>query len=338
MDDGFDRRFGWSSVHRAGTFQCPTARSAVVRIGFTRRRTTLSTGEQAGFKLDDVAVTTLTLAGRPRCVLSCEDRACSACLTHWVAKDVPVAPCAPVRPWPDWNERTSVSTAQTAGDELLRAERLKKLYPDGDVRALDGVDLVIRRGEFVAIVGPSGSGKSTLLQLLGMLDEPTEGEVYFAGQPVSQLVNTDRLRAEQIGFVFQSFHLLPMLTALENVQVPMFESARPHAAREMHAMRLLAEVGMQHRAQHLPLRLSVGERQRIAIARALANDPALLLADEPTGNLDTRTGEEILELFLRLHRQENLTVVLITHDPRVAERAARVISLRDGKIEADERR
>jgi putative ABC transport system ATP-binding protein len=221
---------------------------------------------------------------------------------------------------------------------LLRAEGLTKLYPDGEVRALDGVDLTIERGEFVAIVGPSGSGKSTLLQLLGLLDEPSEGEVYFEGQSVSRLANTDRLRAERIGFVFQSFHLLPMLTALENVQVPMFESALPHAARAEKAARLLADVGMQQRAAHLPLRLSVGERQRVAIARSLANDPALLLADEPTGNLDTRTGEEILELFFRLHAQANLTVVLITHDPRVAARANRVIHLRDGKVEADERR
>ncbi|MBX3413394.1 MAG: ABC transporter ATP-binding protein [Pirellulales bacterium] len=221
---------------------------------------------------------------------------------------------------------------------LLRAERLAKLYPDGDVRALDGVDLTIERGEFVAIVGPSGSGKSTLLQLLGLLDEPTQGVVYFEGQLVNGLTNTDRIRAQRIGFVFQSFHLLPMLTALENVQVPMFESSLPVAARAEKAARLLAEVGMQHRTGHLPMRLSVGERQRVAIARSLANDPALLLADEPTGNLDTRTGEEILELFFRLHAQANLTVVLITHDPRVAARAARVIHLRDGKFEADERR
>lgn len=235
---------------------------------------------------------------------------------------------------------SSLDTPRNLPDRetLLRAERLTKLYPDGEVRALDGVDLTIERGEFVAIVGPSGSGKSTLLQLLGLLDEPSDGEVYFEGQPVSRLANTDRLRAERIGFVFQSFHLLPMLTALENVQVPMFESTLPHAARGEKARELLAAVGMQHRAGHLPLRLSVGERQRVAIARSLANDPALLLADEPTGNLDTRTGEEILELFFRLHEQANLTVVLITHDPRVAARAARVVHLRDGKIEADERR
>lgn len=231
-----------------------------------------------------------------------------------------------------------MTTPEAARHELLRCANLGKVYPDGEVAALTDVDLSIREGEFVAIMGPSGSGKSTLLHILGLLDAPTTGEFYFAGQATSRLRNTDRLRATKIGFVFQSFHLLPMLTASENVQVPMFESDLPAHKRAAKASELLTLAGIAHRARHLPLSMSVGERQRVAIARSLANNPVLLLADEPTGALDTKTGEEIMELFVDLHKRRGMTVVLVTHDPRVAERAERLIRIRDGRIASDERR
>jgi putative ABC transport system ATP-binding protein len=231
------------------------------------------------------------------------------------------------------------STSTNAShDALLRCANLGKVYPDGAVAALRDVDLSIRDGEFLAIMGPSGSGKSTLLQILGLLDTPTSGEFYFADQATSRLRNTDRLRATKIGFVFQSFHLLPMLTASENVQVPMFESDLPARERATKAAELLKLAGIAHRASHLPHSMSVGERQRVAIARSLANDPVLLLADEPTGALDTKTGAEIMNLFVDLHRRRGMTVVLVTHDPRVAERAERLIQICDGSIASDERR
>jgi putative ABC transport system ATP-binding protein len=218
---------------------------------------------------------------------------------------------------------------------LLRTEHLNKLYPDGQVHALVDVNLAICRGEYVAIMGPSGSGKSTLLNILGALDAPTSGEVYVEGQPMSTIRDLDRLRAMKIGFVFQSFYLLPVLTALENVQVPMFESPLPAQAREEKAVKLLELVGLPHRAHHLPEQLSVGERQRVAIARALANDPILLLADEPTGNLDTVSADGIFELFARLHRQRGMTVILITHDPELGQRAERLVRMQDGQIKSD---
>ncbi|MGH7223180.1 MAG: ABC transporter ATP-binding protein, partial [Gemmataceae bacterium] len=180
---------------------------------------------------------------------------------------------------------------------LLHTDRLCKTYPDGQVNALVEIELSIRRGEFVAIMGASGCGKSTLLNLLGALDQPTSGEVCFEGQPLSAIPNLDRFRARKIGFVFQSFFLLPTLTALENVQVPMFEGPLIARQRIAKASELLELVGMSERARHRPGQLSVGQRQRVAIARALANDPVLLLADEPTGNLDSRTAAAVLDLF-----------------------------------------
>jgi putative ABC transport system ATP-binding protein len=226
--------------------------------------------------------------------------------------------------------------ATETSDELLRADGVGKLYPDGKVRALADVSFTVRRGEYLAVMGPSGSGKSTLLNLLGALDRPSSGEVYFEGQPLSKIAELDRLRAEKIGFVFQSFFLLPMLTAAENVQVPLFETKLSATERRRQADARLAEVGLSHRAAHLPNQLSVGERQRVAIARALVNNPLLLLADEPTGNLDSHTGGEVLDLFDRLHRERGLTLVVISHSTEVAERAGRVLRMRDGRLEADE--
>jgi putative ABC transport system ATP-binding protein len=214
---------------------------------------------------------------------------------------------------------------------LLEARELAKNYPDGEVHALRGVSLAIEPGESVAITGPSGCGKTTLLQLLGGLDRPTSGEVFFQGTPLAKL-DLDAFRALRLGFVFQSFHLLPTLSALENVQVPMFEASWTKAERLARAESLLIEVGLSHRKNHRPTRLSVGERQRVAIARALANSPTLILADEPTGNLDSRTQQEILELLARLRAERALTLVVVTHSQEVAAAADREIRLRDGQI------
>jgi putative ABC transport system ATP-binding protein len=215
---------------------------------------------------------------------------------------------------------------------LLRAEHLSKVYPDGQVNALVDVSLTIEPGDYLAIMGPSGCGKSTLLNLLGVLDRPTSGKLFFEGRDLTALRDLDRFRAEKLGFVFQSFYLLPTLTAAENVQLPMFEGPLSARRRAQKAGELLAAVGMNHRASHLPGRLSVGERQRVAIARALANDPVLLLADEPTGNLDSRTASDVLDLFDGLHRERGMALVMVTHGPEVAQRAGRVIRMRDGRI------
>jgi len=219
-------------------------------------------------------------------------------------------------------------------EPLLCVVHASRTYDDGAVQALSDVSLSIQRGEYLAIMGPSGSGKSTLLNLLGALDHPTSGDVLFEGMSLNGRANLDQFRASTLGFVFQSFYLLPTLTAAENVQIPMFESSLGRRERADKAAQLLALVGMSHRASHLPAKLSVGERQRVAIARALANDPKLLLADEPTGNLDTPSGQVVLELFDRLHRERGLTLVVITHDPQVAARAQRTVWIRDGLLQS----
>jgi putative ABC transport system ATP-binding protein len=217
-------------------------------------------------------------------------------------------------------------------EPLLRAEGLVRDYPDGDVHALQGVSIAVRAGEWVAITGPSGCGKSTLLHILGGLDRPNSGEVYYEGTRLGAL-DLDAFRARRIGFVFQSFHLLPTLSALENVQIPMFEGPWPRPERPWRARALLDEVGLGPRSGHLPGRLSVGERQRVAIARALANEPALLLADEPTGNLDSAAQDEVLELLARLRSERGLTLVVVTHSPDVAAAADRVVAMRDGQVD-----
>lgn len=229
------------------------------------------------------------------------------------------------------NERNG-NVQQLVNGPLLQVVRVSRTYDDGSVQALTDVSLSISRGEYLAIMGPSGSGKSTLLNLLGTLDQPTSGDIVFEGRPINELSDPDRFRASTLGFVFQSFYLLPTLTALENVQIPMFESSLGARQRAEKAAELLSLVSMSHRSSHLPAKLSVGERQRVAIARALANDPKLLLADEPTGNLDTPSGNVVLDLFDRLHRERGLTLVIITHDDQVAARAERTIWIRDGRL------
>lgn len=229
------------------------------------------------------------------------------------------------------NNKLESQTQANTDEPLLRVDNVSRTYDDGAVQALQNVSLTVRQGEYLAIMGPSGSGKSTLLHLLGALDRPTAGEIFVAGRPLSQYADLDHFRARTVGFVFQSFYLLPTLTAVENVQIPMFESDRPVKQRRQKAEELLQLVGMSHRARHLPNKLSVGERQRVAIARALANDPQLLLADEPTGNLDSVAGAGVLDLFDRLHRERGVTLVVITHGAEVAARAERTIWIRDGK-------
>jgi len=227
-------------------------------------------------------------------------------------------------------------------EPIIQTHGLRKVYNMGEVqvKALDGVDIRIDPGEFVAVMGPSGSGKSTLMNILGCLDRPTEGQYYLAGQDVSGLdkVELAAIRNRKIGFIFQSFNLLPRTTALRNVMLPMVYrrngQALSAAEREAQAMEALESVGLVDRANHEPNELSGGQRQRVAIARALVNDPVLIMADEPTGNLDTRTGDEIMELLHDLHRRGR-TIILVTHEHDIAARTDRIITLIDGKIASD---
>jgi putative ABC transport system ATP-binding protein len=222
----------------------------------------------------------------------------------------------------------------------ILTENLWKTYEMGSeqLHALRGVDLEIHKGEYVAIMGPSGSGKSTLMNLIGCLDSPTRGSYWLAGRLVSQL-NDDELayiRNKEIGFVFQTFNLLPRATSLHNVELPMIYNGTPSAERLERAKKALAQVDLAGRMMHKPNELSGGQRQRVAIARALVNHPSILLADEPTGNLDSATGNEIMALFDRLHQEKN-TILLVTHESDIAQHAERIIRLRDGMIEKDER-
>ncbi len=219
---------------------------------------------------------------------------------------------------------------------VVETRDLIKIYGDAEgVRALDGVTLSIPRGQFVALIGPSGAGKSTLLHMLGALDRPSQGEIIIDGQPLSRVRDLDRFRSRTIGFVFQMHNLIPTLTALENIEVPMAETGLSGRRKRERARELLKTVGLAARGDHLPNMMSGGERQRVAIARSLANQPAILLADEPTGNLDTKTTDEIMDLLAALNREQGMTLILVTHNPQVAGVAERVLTLRDGKIESD---
>ncbi len=215
---------------------------------------------------------------------------------------------------------------------VFEARGVKKEYDGGQVQALRGVDFRIAQGEFVAITGPSGCGKTTLLQLLGALDRPTAGALLYRGASLAEIPEPATYRAREIGFIFQAFHLLPTFTALENVQLPMFETDRSFSARKERAAELLKAVGLEKRLGHFPAKLSGGERQRVAIARSLANGPSVLLADEPTGNLDSENARMILELIVRIQREQKMTLVLVTHDMGVARHAARAFQMKDGHI------
>jgi len=219
---------------------------------------------------------------------------------------------------------------------LVETRELVKVYGDGQgVRALDGVDLAIGQGEMVAVMGPSGSGKSTLLNMLGGLDRPTAGQVIIDGQDLAEVRNLDAFRARTVGFVFQLHNLLPTLTALENVEVPMRGQPLGRRERRARAEELLATVGLADRMKHLPAQLSGGQRQRVAVARALANQPRLILADEPTGSLDTAAGDEIMDLLADLKESRGTTVIVVSHDRRVARATERILTMRDGQITDD---
>jgi len=220
---------------------------------------------------------------------------------------------------------------------MIETHDLTRVYGDGEeIRALDGVNLTVEAGEFMAVMGPSGSGKSTLLNILGALDIPTSGKVFVNGQDLAKLRDIDSFRAKTVGFMFQLHNLLPTLTARENVEIPMtgYLGAKKRRAR---AEELLNLVGMGDRLNHLPGQLSGGQRQRVAVARALANKPPLVLADEPTGSLDTSAGQELMKLLKELNRSQGVTFVIVTHDPAVARQTRRVLVMADGKIVREDR-
>ena len=236
------------------------------------------------------------------------------------------APAAPPRP------------ARPPGDLVIDIAGVTKLYRMGaeTVHALRGVDVQVRRNEYLAIMGPSGSGKSTLMNMLGCLDTPTSGKYQFAGKNVSTMSDDElaEIRNREIGFVFQTFNLLPRSNALHNVELPLIYAGLDHTRRREQAAQALRNVGLGDRMDHKPNELSGGQRQRVAIARALVNNPSIILADEPTGNLDSRTGEEIMQLFEDLYEQGN-TIIVVTHEEDIARHARRIVRLRDGLIESD---
>ncbi len=222
--------------------------------------------------------------------------------------------------------------------EIIRIEGLKKIYKMGNqqVNALDGVDITILQNEYVAIMGPSGSGKSTMMNILGCLDTPTDGKYILNGTDVSKMNDSmlADVRNNEIGFVFQSFNLLPRYTSLENVALPLIYAGVPRYQREEKAIEALTSVGLEERMEHKPSELSGGQRQRVAVARALINKPSIILADEPTGNLDSKTSIDIMNLFKQIHNNGN-TVIVVTHEEDIAMHAKRIIRLKDGKVESD---
>ena len=217
-------------------------------------------------------------------------------------------------------------------ENIIEIKGLKKSYDNGKIKALNGIDLEIKKGEFVSIIGPSGSGKSTLLNMIGALDTASEGSINVAGIDLTQTKDLSTFRSQEIGFVFQLHNLIPNLTVLENVQIPMLETSISSKAMEERALELLKSVDLEDRVNQKPTKLSGGERQRVAIARALVNHPSIVLADEPTGALDSKTGDIILDLLKNLHKKENVTLVMVTHEPYVANMADRIITVRDGNI------
>ena len=234
---------------------------------------------------------------------------------------------------------TALLAQEAATRPVIQLDHIHKTYTMGDVEvhALRGISLTINEGEFVAIMGASGSGKSTTMNIIGCLDRPTRGSYVLDGQDVSQMSKDERadIRCEKIGFVFQGFNLLSRTSALENVELPMLYAGVNGADRQQRAMDALASVGLAGREQNHSNQLSGGQQQRVAVARALVNNPALILADEPTGNLDSRTSVEVMEIFQRLNRERGITLVLVTHEPDIAQYAQRVVVFKDGKIQKD---
>jgi len=221
-------------------------------------------------------------------------------------------------------------------EPLIKLEKVWKIYQLGKVELeiLRGIDLEIAPGNFVVLLGPSGSGKSTLLNLIGLLDVPTKGKVFLEGEDTSKLSEDELayIRGKKIGFIFQQFNLLPNLNALENVTIPMLFQGAPEGERKDRAEFLLSSVGLKERMSHRPFELSGGEQQRIAIARSLANNPDVIVADEPTGNLDSTTGQKIMEILMDLHEKENKTMIVVTHDPAIAEYSEQIVHIKDGQM------
>jgi len=215
---------------------------------------------------------------------------------------------------------------------IVEIKDLEKSYENGHIKALNGVDLEIKEGEFVSIIGPSGSGKSTLLNMLGALDIANSGTINVAGYDLTKNNKLDEFRSKKIGFIFQLHNLIPNISVVENVEIPMFETKLSGKERRNRALELLEIVGLKDKAKSKPTKLSGGERQRVAIARALANEPSIILADEPTGSLDSKTSQKILDQLNKLHKEKNVTLIIVTHDMNVANLADRVIEVLDGEI------
>ncbi|AXV37766.1 MAG: ABC transporter ATP-binding protein [Methanobacteriaceae archaeon] len=220
-------------------------------------------------------------------------------------------------------------------ENIIEIKNLKKSYDHGKIKALNGIDLNVQKGEFVSIMGQSGSGKSTLLNMIGALDQADEGSIQVADKDLMKTKNLNEFRSKEIGFVFQMHNLIPNLTVLENVQIPMFERNLSSTEMDKRAKNLLKSVELEDRMNQTPNKLSGGERQRVAIARALVNHPSIILADEPTGSLDSKTGDVILNLIKDIHQKENVTLVMVTHEAYVANMADRTITVLDGKVQGD---
>lgn len=218
-------------------------------------------------------------------------------------------------------------------ENIIEIRNLKKSYDEGKITALNGIDLTVKKGEFISIMGPSGSGKSTLLNMMGALDIADEGTIKVAGIDLKEETNLSDFRSKEIGFVFQMHNLIPNLTVLENVEIPMYESDLTSEQMRKRALELLKSVNLEDKKDQIPTKLSGGQRQRVAIARALVNKPSIILADEPTGALDSKTGDKILKLMSDLHEKENVTLVMVTHEPYVGNMAERIINVLDGKIQ-----
>jgi putative ABC transport system ATP-binding protein len=218
-------------------------------------------------------------------------------------------------------------------ENIIEIKGLKKSYDNGKIKALNGMDLEVKEGEFISIMGPSGSGKSSLLNMIGALDTADEGSITVAGIDLMKTKKLNKFRSKEIGFVFQMHNLIPNLNVLENVQIPMFETKTSSNEMNERALELLKSVNLEDKINQKPTKLSGGERQRVAIARALVNHPSIILADEPTGALDSKTGEVILNLLKDLHRKENVTLVMVTHEPYVGNMAERIVNVLDGKIQ-----
>lgn len=229
---------------------------------------------------------------------------------------------------------TAVPGAGMSSSAIIRTQDLSLQFEGGTIHALNGVDFAMAEGEFVALVGPSGCGKSSLLGIIGLLERPDGGEVWFRDQPYGAIRAEAAFRRRHFGFIFQSFNLIPTLSALQNVLVPVIGAGRSAAAAEPLAVELLGQLGLGSRLAHLPGQMSGGERQRVAIARALVNDPEVILADEPTGSLDSTHAQQVLDLLAGLRRQRGLTILMVTHDQEVSARADRIVRMRDGRVAA----